>query len=251
MSLRGQVSIFVILGIVVAVTLALLIVFSRGSVRIGEIGSWDAESFIESCVRDSLETHAEVALPQGGFVRPASTIRYKGIDVPYVCYNANFYQSCISQYPRYLTTVEEQLTEAVGQDIESCFDGLREEAVRRGYAISIGAISHRVVLKPHMIEVPVNADVSLTKDSSVSSFSGFVTLQQSPLYNLAQLAQEIASQESKFCYFEYVGFMLLYPEFEIRKDVLSESTKIYTLIDTESGKTSQIAVRGCAIPAGF
>ena len=71
------------------------------------------------------------------------------------------------------------------------------------------------------------------------------------MYDLASVANEIASQEAKFCYFEYVGFNILYNDFDIRKDTLSDSTKIYTIKHKKTAAEMNIAVRGCAIPAGF
>ena len=62
---------------------------------------------------------------------------------------------------------------------------------------------------------------------------------------------EISNQEAKYCYFEYVGYMLLYPKMDIEKFAMSDSTKIYTLKDKKSDKEMNIAIRSCAIPPGI
>ena len=94
-------------------------------------------------------------------------------------------------------------------------------------------------------------DFSFSKGGISQDFSSFATALKNPLYDIAYVANEIASQEAKFCYFEYVGFNILYNKFDIKKYTLSDSTKIYTIKDKQSGEEMNIAVRGCAIPAGF
>ncbi|HLC52957.1 MAG TPA: hypothetical protein VJK03_00280, partial [Candidatus Nanoarchaeia archaeon] len=64
------------------------------------------------------------------------------------------------------------------------------------------------------------------------------------------VAIEISSQEAKYCYFEYVGYMILHPEFDIQKTALSDSTKIYTIKDIRTEEVMRIATRSCAIPPG-
>jgi hypothetical protein len=73
----------------------------------------------------------------------------------------------------------------------------------------------------------------------------------SNFYDLALVAQEIVSQEARFCNFEHLGYMLLYPDFEIDKFRTGDSDTIYTLTHRESGERFRFAVRGCVIPAGF
>ena len=65
------------------------------------------------------------------------------------------------------------------------------------------------------------------------------------------MAHEIVSQESQFCYFEYLGYMLLYPEYKIDKFRTSDETIIYTIDHKDSKEMFRFAVRGCVIPPGF
>ena len=71
------------------------------------------------------------------------------------------------------------------------------------------------------------------------------------MYELVNAAQEIVSQEAKWCYFSNDGFMVLYNDFDVRKDVLGDSTKIYTVEHKKTGEKLTMAIRGCAIPNGF
>ena len=121
----------------------------------------------------------------------------------------------------------------------------------RKYEFSGGDIVLEAKLKPGIVELTVFRDFSFSKGGVSQDFDSFTTGLSNPLYDLAYVANEIASQEAKFCYFEYVGYNILYNKFDIRKHTLSDSTKIYNIKDKQTGKEMNIAIRGCAIPAGF
>ena len=91
----------------------------------------------------------------------------------------------------------------------------------------------------------------MEKNGQTMKYNEFNADIKSPLYNLAKIAIEIASQQAKFCYFEYVGYMILYPRYSIDVFAMSDSTKIYSIEDRESGKKLNIAIRSCAIPPGI
>ena len=61
----------------------------------------------------------------------------------------------------------------------------------------------------------------------------------------------IANDERKYCYFEQIKYMIEDdPSIDIRKFVMSDSTEIYTIMDRETGKKFNMAIRGCVLPAG-
>jgi len=64
------------------------------------------------------------------------------------------------------------------------------------------------------------------------NFKGFKLGIRTELYELSRLAQEIVSQEAKFCFFDNLGYMLLYPEIKIDKFSVEDGTVIYTLDHT-------------------
>jgi len=72
----------------------------------------------------------------------------------------------------------------------------------------------------------------------------------SSLYDLVETSANIVNGESQFCNFEYVGYMILYPRFDIRK-VDFEKSKIYWVMNRETGEEFRFAVRSCAFPPGI
>ena len=247
---KAQISIFVIVALLlVAVIILFFAIYREPTIKIGE--EFTPESFIDKCLRKSLRETVDVMLLQGGFVSPTDYKIYNNIKVAYLCKNINFYDPCVTQYPLYITRLEQEIEINTRSAIEQCFISLEQELQDRRYEFSGGDSVLEAKLKPWIVELTVFRDLSFSKGGVSQDFDSFTTGLSNPLYDIAYVANEIASQEAKFCAFEYVGFNILYNKFDIRKYTMSDSTKIYTIKDKQTGKEMNIAIRGCAIPAGF
>ena len=250
MNNRGQIAIFVIVAIVLVVGIAIIFSIYRAPI-LERTEKFSPETFIDKCLREEVREVVNVMLPQGGFVAPTDYKLYQNTQVAYLCKNINYYDSCITQHPLYMKKLESEVEDNIQEQIVSCFLTFEEELDSRNYQHSGGEIEIDVELKPGLVEAVVYRDFSFSKGDFSKSFESFSVAIRSPLYDLGFVANEIASQEAKFCHFSHDGFMLLYPRFDIRKFVFSESTKIYTIKDKETNAEMNIAIRGCAIPAGF
>jgi len=69
-------------------------------------------------------------------------------------------------------------------------------------------------------------------------------------FDLVRVARVIVNSESQFCHFEYNGYMLLYPEYDIRR-IDYQDSKIYRVIDRRTGSEFKFAVRSCAFAPGI
>ncbi len=207
--------------------------------------------FVEKCARESTLEGVDILLPRGGFISEQFGKMHNNVNVSYLCYNRGNYEPCISQHPAYLSEIEEEIEEYVFPRVELCFNDLRAEIERQRGDVQMGPLSLNVDLGPDRIYLEVNRDLRIEKNGAVQSFDGFDFEVISPLYNLANVAMEIASNEAKYCYFEYVGYMVLYPRFGIERFVADDSSEIYSIEDKKTGKVLDVAIRGCAIPAGI
>jgi len=252
MNKKGQVTIFVIVGILLVAGVVLFFaLFKTGQIDILGDQEFNPESFVDKCIRDSSREKIDIMVSQGGFINPTDYKVYNDINVAYLCKNVNYYEPCINQYPLYISRLQEELEQETREDVESCFLILEDELKKRNYGFEGGDFSIDVILKPERVELIVYRDMKLTKNGVPREINSFSSVIKSPLYDLGFVANEIVRQEAKYCYFEYVGFMLLYNDFDIKKYVMSDSTKIYTILHKSSGEEMNIAVRGCAIPPGF
>ncbi len=249
---RGQITMFVIVAIIiVAGGILITLIWREQGPTVSGSAQFDPVQFVGTCARNNLDTITGIMLSQGGFVNPTDYTIYDDAKVPYLCKTINHYEPCVSQYPIYLSALRMEIEREITPKITTCFSQLKTELEDRGYEVSMTSPTVLAILQPGKVEARIASTVRITKAGTTQTFTTFTSAIRSPLYDLARIAQDIAAQEAKICYFEYVGYMLLNPKYDVRKFTLSDSTKIYTIADKASGKMMSIATRGCTIPAGF
>ncbi len=249
---KAQAAIWIILAIVLVGSMILFFTIERNSVvTTGQDRGLNPESFIDRCVRENTNRVIDLILPKGGFLEDTNTKLFNNINVSYICYNRGNYGVCINQHPLLLNEIRQEIVKGISPEIESCFRDLRLEAENRNWNVELGDMKIEVNLAPKKVFTEITRKAILTKGDTVQIFEKFESEFNSPIYDLGNVAIEIASQEAKYCYFEYVGYQILHPEFDIRKTAMSDSTKIYTIRDKYSNKEMNIAIRSCAIPAGI
>jgi len=250
MGKRGQITLFVFVAIIIVAGILLVFLVQRAPrINIGQ--SFEPESFLDACIREEVKEVVDEMIPQGGFVNPKDFKLYNDLRVTYLCKNINYYEPCVAQHPNFISVLEQEIRENLQERTEECFILLEDELDKRNYEHEGGDVDIDVVLNTGQIEIDIFRDFVLSRNGEVREFDNFRILLTSSLYDLGWLANEIVSQEAKFCYFENAGFNILYPEFDVRKDSLSDSTKIYSIENKKTGEEMNIAIRGCAIPAGF
>lgn len=249
-NVSGQVSIFIIVAIVVFVSLAIFFLSRNTNVGVPTGTEFTPDQFMDSCVRQAVRSASDRMIAQGGVFDPSDYRTYNGTRVAYLCKNVNYYASCINQYPRYMSFLGDELKSHITGEVDACLAALKSELEKRSYTTTLEKSDIQLTLKPSVIDVSIPGTFTLTKNGVTQTITAFTTVVRTPLYDLGSVTQEIVSQEAQYCYFEYVGYMLLYPLFDIRVTTLSDATKLYTVTHTPTHKQLRFAVRGCAFPAG-
>lgn len=249
---RGQVAIWVIVALVIVAGIGILLI-AGGKKKIDALvqETYDVEPYIERCARQATREALAEMLPRGGFAQPKNYKQYGGANITYLCENIGHFEPCVNQHPMLLEEIRSELRQTVEPEIDSCFLELHDILAERGVTMNLGSLRTDVVLGPGHVRLAVERRVTLEDRGTKREFERFDATLVHPAYDLIQVANEIASQEAKYCYFEYVGYMALYPRFDIQKTSLPDSTKIYTITETKSGEVVRIAIRGCAIPPGI
>lgn len=255
---RGQTTIFIILGLVLVLIVVLFFALkgtvTPDSTNTGEI---DLDKQFSGCVEKSLIEKIEILSRQGGYISNKLNLTFRfedeedPTDIAYLCYQKNNYLPCINQQPMLISHLEKELKRELEEEVEICFNNLvekleekYEKVVSEYSGFDLKIYSGRVVLT-------VNGDVSFEKSGATSSYSGLRSIYYTKFYELVVVAQEIISQEARFCSFEQVGFSLIYPEYSIHKFRTGDSNLIYTVTDKKSGEFFRFVIRGCVIPPGF
>lgn len=251
----GQITIFVIIAIVIiAAVIGVFLLAGKNIIKINQPSIIDPQQYIDKCAKDSAAEAIRIMLPQGGYITPRNYKLYEDNKIEYLCYNNLYYLPCKVQEPMYMQRLESEITNYSAPLLEECFQSLKLELEKQNYIFEMGKMNVTTELLPNTIRMNIIRDVSLSRQGETRKFQSFKSTINSPLYNLARVAIEIANQESRFCHFEYTGFMILYPDYSIDKEPIGSgqnSSKIYIIGDRNTGKKLNIAIRSCAIPAGF
>ena len=252
-SRRAQITIFIIIAILLVAAIILFFVFARGGIeKIIPIGKGtEPLPYIQKCVEDATLGAVGIMMPQGGYLNPQNYKLYEDKKVGYLCYTLNNYVTCITQQPIYISFLKGEITQYIKPKVETCFASLKKELEKNNYQVSIKNMSLTTELSENLILIKIERELTMTKNKEVKKYKDFDTTIRHPFYNLAIIAQEIASQEAKYCNFEYVGFMLLYPDYEIDKITLGYDVKIYSVADRKTKEKLVFAIRSCAIPPGL
>ncbi len=254
MKKRGQISVWVIIVIVLvaSIVLCFLIYQNPTLIKSSEYSeSLEIQSYLQSCAKEYVDEAVEVMLPHGGFVSPKNTVYFDGIAIEYICLNNGQFSPCINQHPMLLNEMKNEIDKYVSPKIENCFEKMRADFRRAGSNVEfVGGYDMKVDMKEDKIILFFEREVIVMSKEETRRTREIKLEIPSPAYNLAVIAMEIASQEANYCYFEYVGYNIIYPRYEIKKYTMSDATGIYRIIDLESNKQMNIAVKSCSIRPG-
>lgn len=253
----AQITIWVILGVVIAASILLILLIRTKPELIrpnqGE-ETFDTQSYIEQCARQSVNEVTDIMIPQAGLLNLRNSIVFNNTRIEYLCDYIGYFEPCINQHPALMQEMKRDISSYATPKLDECFKNMKMEFEKKQAQVNFDDSSHPIVkidLGKDRIFISVKKKITITKLGESNSFDELNFEVSSPLYNLASIAMEIADQEAKYCYFENVGYSIIYPRYNIGLFRMSESTKIYTIKDTKSGKSMYIAVRGCAIPHGL
>ena len=246
---KAQVTIFIIAGIIIVVGILGAIYF-MGGINIETPANLGPAVFIDKCIRDVVEESIDKMLFNGGEIVPSQAISYQGDEWNYLCYQADFYQGCYNIHPMLEAQIEKEIVKDTQVKVQDCFDSVREDFENRGFDVQGGATAYSVDLLPGYVAINLKKKIDVSRGGVAESFENFDTKVLSSIYNLVRIARDVVNSESQFCHFEYNGYMLLYPQYDIRRIDYSDS-KIYRLIDRRSEEEFRFAVRSCAFAPGI
>jgi hypothetical protein len=247
---RGQVTIFIILALIIVVSIILLFLLIRKpQLQIEDIEN--PQVYIDSCVSEFTEEAINVLSEQGGDIAPEGSTMFRGKNITYLCYNANFYEPCIMQRPDLITHIEDEITYDIEPKIDNCFNALKEKLESKNYNIEMGNMQLQTELQSGKVVINIDRDFKMTKREETRSFDNFKSIIANPIKDLAEVAMEIANQEAKYCNFDILGYMIFYPEYNLDKFRPGDGDVIYYLRHIQTNKRFVLAIRSCALPPGF
>ncbi len=259
---KGQVSIFVIVGIILVV-LVLMFLYLRGQTEQGSEGAsgkpeQNPKTVFESCVKDNVTGTVELLSKQGGYLDNTLNITFlfenstRGFqDVSYLCYTSKEFGSCTNQEPILINHLQNEIKRGTSKKVRECFDEMASNLENHGEVVEATYRDFNVTIVPRKIVITIDGEIHSTKSGETTTQRGIIGNFQSRLFEVTGVVREIVDQEAKYCNFENMGFMSFYPEFQIDETPTRNSTTIYTVSHKKGVEKFDFAVRSCSFPPGF
>jgi hypothetical protein len=248
---KTQVTIFIIIGLIIIVFIALLFVLIRNfSTNI--TSPENINGYVKNCLKVSLEK-VNKELLDGNFYPNMSNnyYIYNNEKIKYLCKASEFYKPCVAQEPMLSEYLRQQILNATTKDTQKCFSTLVQNLKDKSYEVTEGNLSMDIEMFDEKIVATANKEITTKKRDDIRSFKVFTSIISSPLYKLAYHARSIVNFESTLCEFNQVGWMKQYYDIKVTKFVGSDETKAYTITDRKTGTHIAFAVKTCVLPAGI
>jgi hypothetical protein len=249
MNKKGQITIFIILGLILVVGFALVfLLINPPEAKI--IDDKNPTAFIETCTQEAVEEAIEIISRSGGDINPRGFLKYKDEDITYLCYTNNLYFPCTTQRPLLIEHIESEITNHITPIIADCFFKLKEKT-EKTHTVETSGINLITTLHTQSVAVKIDKKFKMTRKGESIDINTFRMRLVHPIYDLAKIAMEITNQESKYCNFDELGYMILHPEYDITKFITGNANIIYGVRDISTNQEFKFAIRSCRLPEGY
>jgi len=228
---KGQMVLWIILAIAIVALVFLILVMLNKKPELQETETENPQIIIDKCVKEAVNEAVDIMLPQGGFIESKNFKVFGRKNISYICQNEWYFKSCTMQHPALLKEMTEEIYNYTSPKIEQCFQSIKEEFEKKNMHVELGQQEINISLARGKIYASIIREVLITKDKETKKFEKFNSEINSPVYDLGRVAIEIANQEAKYCNFEYGGYMIIYPQFRIIRELADDSTEIYSIRD--------------------
>jgi hypothetical protein len=258
-SKHGQVTIFVVIGILMIGAIALFFFLRKGiAPQTGGKPEANFNAFLSSCLEQKVRDSSKNISLNGGYLEPSDlSIRFKFTDegvyrnISFLCFTQNNFRPCVNQKPTLFLDFEKEMKDAISNDVENCFKEMSDSFKNQGYDVNSQYNDFDVLLSPGKITIQTDSEVTLQKSGQTTTEKNFAVVVQSRIYEIIKMVDEILSQEAQYCYSESAFIEITYPDYTIDKFNTEDFVKIYTVKYKGSDENFRFAVRGCSSPQGF
>lgn len=218
MEKKGQVTIFIILGIVIIVIIVMayfgkdLLLNKEGEEGISEralqLQMSEVEKRIDNCVDLKVGERIKVLGEQGGYFDPVNYFYYYGDKLTYLCKKIDPDKNCVNSILN-KEEVSVRLESVLGSSILDCLDfsDLRDQ---KDFEFETGDMNVSVKIEYDNVNVEVTYPVVLKSKDIVVDRDLFVRNVDVPLGDMINVANDILSSEAAAGDFETLGYTLLH-----------------------------------------
>ncbi len=248
MSKKGQVTFFVIIAIVIVVAVAIIYQFApniKSTLTGGEI---NPQSYITSCLEDTLEANIKTTLMSGGEFSPDHPYTYHGEDIDYVVYTSKNNELGVVESPMIFSKIEKEIANSVKPKVSECFSSLVRDLENKGYSVNLKEGEVNFNIKEDFVELKIDNILTVSKEES-KRYEDFTIDSKRNIYQLIMIGYNIMNWETNFGNADTNIYMEAFPNIKAEKIRRGEGTKIYIISDKNSDDTFRFATRSLAVTA--
>lgn len=278
MEKRGQVTIFIIAGILIVVAIIFVFIF-QNELGISTRYSANPSKFIEDCVEEDLKIAVENVISTGGVYYSGSNNDYfmdvNGSKIAILCWANQSRTPCINTHPLLSEETRLTLETVFTPKVKACFNKLKKDYPNAD--ISFGDLEFELSLEKDFVLVKLRNPLTFTSGEESESFSNFDFSFSSRIYDFLELANLIVTTESSCsctssgrgitinvaisatntnpfltsgpntrCDADLAALALSYPKYLFERTTLPSGEKIYTIISNEPpAQNFSFVVRNC------
>jgi len=248
---RGQVTIFIIMGIViVAFTILVYTFYPKIKTTLG-VEESNPQSYFQLCMEEKFsETIAKISA-QGGSINPDLYSSYKEVKIGYLGYTGEYFSTSVVQIPMLMQHLKREIKEGLSKTAIECFNSLQESYVGKGYGVERQSGNERVNFFKNKIEVVYNYPFTFTKGEEVQRYDSFIIRLNNNLYELALIANDILYDESTLGDSDIEEKMIYNPNIKVERILKESGDKVYIITDRKTEDEFWFAIRSQSWAGGI
>lgn len=247
---KGQVTLFVILGVIIVAAAVLIYIFYPQIKDSLGIQTKAPSVYMQECLQKDLQDYVNKLSVQGGKLNPSVYILYKDQKIEYLCYTNEYYKPCVMQVPDLKRGIEEELSKGLSEKADTCFKSMVDSYEGAGYDVRADRGETVIELLPNRVAIKFSSTIVLERGET-QRYSGFNVVVNNNIYELASIAESILNWEARYGNADTTPYMVYYKDLKVEKYQQSEGSRIYILTERNTGNKFQFASRSYAFPAGY
>ncbi len=248
MNKRGQVTIFVIVGIMILVTIFLVFYFLGDRIKkqsdvetvFDESSLEPLQDYVGRCIEEHGNEAIDLVLKQGGMINPVVYYNYEDNKINYLCHT-NTFNSCENKYPFVDNLIENEIKNYLLNKLPGCID--LSDIRNSGYNVEAGTLSLDLDVSNYKTIATVYYPVTISKGETKITESRFVEEFDVPLGIFAETAEDVVDEEILFGTFFNQIYEANHPEITVIPFSVG-ATKIYKIKIRNYNDEFIFAVRG-------
>lgn len=234
MNKRGQVTTFMIVGLVILIIFILLFSIRRSGFGMKsqdylQSSADDIKSKVNDCIDKDTKEILDLIGKQGGYLNPGASIMYNGYKVPYLCFNIPDTDQCANAMVN-TADIEKQLADYLKSNLPACIDinNLGKDLFST-YDVSSGTLDVTASVEKESVVFEIDPQITLKKADATLTIPAYKKAVSVPLGLLLDTTYDIVNDEaSNGVFFEDVYMIANRGAVEIYKDQ-PYPDKIYSL----------------------